>query len=249
MPLASLAANRAGPPVVATFHADPSKLMRRVYARSGPLMRSALGKARIITAVSRTAASALPAWIEPIIVPNGVDVAGAAVAVKRSPHQVVFLGRDEPRKGLDVLLEAWPIVLEHVPEAVLMAIGPVRKTSGVEWMGRVGDDVKRRLIASSAVYVAPNLGGESFGIVLVEAMAAGTPVVASDLPAFRDVAEDSARYAEPGDSGQLAGTIVDLLLDPGAREQLGNSGRERSKAFDWPVVAAAYRNIYQSIIS
>ena len=249
MPLASLAANRAGPPVVATFHADPSPLVRKAYARSGRLMRSALGRAKIVTAVSRTAASALPPELDCVIVPNGVDVGGMTTELDRIEHQVVFLGRDEPRKGLDVLLEAWPTVLEHVPDATLVAIGPVRRTSGIEWMGRVDEQTKCRLLAGSAAYVAPHLGGESFGIVLVEAMAVGTPVIASDLPAFRDVAQDAARYAPPGDAGQLAGNIVDLLLDPKARESLGRIGLERSKAFDWPVVATAYRELYDSVIS
>ena len=248
MPLASLAANQSGPPVVATFHADPPRWVRGVYGLSRRLIKSALGKTKSITAVSMTAASALPSGLEVTIVPNGVDIGGVPSGVKRNPTQVAFLGRDERRKGLDILLDAWPIVIDAVPDAELVVMGAVRQTSGVNWLGRVENPKKFEVLAGSAIYVAPNTGGESFGIVLVEAMANGTAVVASNLAAFKDVAGDDARYFAIGDSGVLAGTLVDLLHDHRAREDLGKRGLTRVQQFDWDTVAQTYRDIYASVM-
>ena len=248
MPLASLAANQSGPPVVATFHADPSRWVRAIYAVSEPIMMIALGKTKAITAVSGTAASALPSGLDVTIVPNGIYIEETPSGVTRNPTQVCFLGRDEPRKGLDVLLDAWSIVVDAVPDAELVVMGAVRQTSGVNWMGRVDDPKKFEVLAQSAIYVAPNTGGESFGIVLVEAMATGTAVVASDLAAFEAVSGDAARYFPVGDSGVLAGTLVDLLHDRRARDDLGKRGLARAQQFDWDTVAQTYRDIYASVM-
>jgi phosphatidylinositol alpha-mannosyltransferase len=248
MPVASLAANRAGPPVVATFHADPARWVRWAYGLSRVLIKRALGNTKAITAVSQTAASALPEELEVEIIPNGVAIEDAMTNVTRRPGRVAFLGRDERRKGLDVLLDAWPTVVEAVPDAELVVMGTVRRTPGVEWLGRVDDHRKTEVLAGSAVYVAPNLGGESFGIVLVEAMAVGTPVVASDLQAFRDVAGDAARFFPAGDSGALAGNLIELLVDQAASADLGELGKSRARRFDWETVAGVYRDLYASAI-
>jgi phosphatidylinositol alpha-mannosyltransferase len=254
MPMVSLAALRSGPPVLATFHADPSNVVRTLY-RNAPYMSKALGNTRAITAVSETAASALPESWEVAVIPNGVDVPkGVDVSalpkgVGRSTRRVSFLGRDERRKGLSVLLEAWSTVSEIVKDAELVVMGAVRQGSDVEWMGRVGDEQKFETLANSAVYVAPNLGGESFGIILVEAMAAGAPVIASDLKAFRDVAGDAARYFPVGDPAALAGELADLLLDDQERERLSTLGFERAKLFSWDAVVTQYRDTYISILS
>src|SRR5690606_41779908 len=108
----------------------------------------------------------------------------------------------DPRKGLDVLLEAWPMIHAANPDAELMVMGADRGIDlpGVTFLGRVGDEEKRRVLATTTVFVAPNTRGESFGIVVAEAMAAGCAVVASDIPAFRDVAGDTARFVPPGDA-------------------------------------------------
>lgn len=248
MPMVSLAALRSGPPVLATFHADPSNMVRAVY-RNAPYLSKILGNTRAMTAVSETAASALPKNWEVAVVPNGVDVSSVSPGAERSTRRISFLGRDERRKGLSVLLEAWSTVVDTVPDAELVVMGAVRKRSGVEWMGRVDDAEKCEILASSAVYVAPNLGGESFGIILVEAMAAGAPVVASDLKAFRDVAGDAARYFPVGDSAALAGELGDLLLDDQERERLRGLGLERAQMFSWDTVVAQYRDAYISILA
>jgi phosphatidylinositol alpha-mannosyltransferase len=249
VPMVSLAALRSGPPVVATFHAAPGRLGRGLYRSLGRRLRSVLGPAtRVVTSVSAVAAAALPEDLDVRLVPNGVDVSALAVDVPRSVTRVVFLARDEPRKGLDVLLAAWSQVVEAAPDAELVVMGCRRPVSGVKWMGEVDDDIKAEVLSSAAVFVAPNLGGESFGITLVEAMAAGAAVVASDLEAFREVAGDAALFFEPGDAGALAEAVTELLLDDSKREAVAEIGRLRASRYDWPVVAADYRRAYLDAI-
>lgn len=250
MPWASLLALRAGPPVVATFHAAPGPMVRALYKTLAYGLRGLLGsKTKRITAVSSTAAAPIPSGIEVTIVPNGVDVAAMLVPSERIPHRVAFLGRDEPRKGLDVLLEAWPLISEAVPDAELWVMGADRGTDGVHWMGRVDDETKARVLSSSALYVAPNTGAESFGITLVEAMAAGAAVVASNLPAFVEVAQDAARYFPAANSRLLAESVVELLTEEGLRQVIGARGEVRAQAFDWSRVLSAYRAEYQAALS
>lgn len=250
MPVVSLSALRAGIPVVATFHAAPSALGTRLYTTLRSRMKKILGpNVRRVTAVSATAAAPLPDDLEIEIVPNGVDVASFAPIFPQDPLRVSFLGRDEKRKGLDVLLEAWGLVTAVYPAAVLQVMGADRGLDGVEWLLTVGDAEKAEALASSAIFVAPNLGGESFGIVLVEGMAAGAAVVASDLPSFRDVGGDAVRYFKTGSSTDLAKTLVDLLGNPAEVSKLSIAGRDRAFMFDWSTVAASYRNVYEQAVS
>lgn len=250
MPVISLLALRAGPPVVATFHAAPGPLVSGLYKSLAYGLRGLLGPGtKRVTAVSSTAAAPIPSGIDVTIVPNGVDVAAMLVPTERSPHRVAFLGRDEPRKGLDVLLEAWPMISEAVPDAELWAMGADRGTDGVRWMGRVDDETKAEVLSSSAVYVAPNTGAESFGITLVEAMAAGAAVVASNLPAFVEVAQDAARYFPTGNSRLLAESVIELLTEYGLRQVIASRGEVRAQEFDWSRVLAAYRREYRSALS
>jgi phosphatidylinositol alpha-mannosyltransferase len=250
MPFASLAALRAGPPVVATFHADPGVMGRRLYTITASQLSRVLGsRVRQVTAVSATAASPLPSYLEVTIVPNGLDVEAMRAEVPRVPGRVTFLGRDEPRKGLDVLLEAWPQVTEQVPDADLLVVGADRGIEGITWMGRIDDREKAEVLSATTLYVAPNLGGESFGIVLVEAMAAGALVVASNLKAFQEVGGDTAVYFPVGDSAAMAKTVTRLLLDPTRTQARGEAGRERAAIYDWSIVADAYRRVYEVALS
>ncbi|MFZ0013822.1 MAG: glycosyltransferase family 4 protein [Acidimicrobiia bacterium] len=250
MPFVSLAALRAGKPVVATFHAAPGALGTGFYSilRSG--IRKVMGpNLRRVTAVSATAAAPLPDELDIQIVPNGVDVGAFRAEIERVPGRVTFLGRDERRKGLDVLLEAWPRVVDDVDEAELVVMGATRDHEGVTWMGRVEHETKVQVLNSSSVHVAPNLGGESFGIVLVEAMAAGAPVLASDLPSFREVAGNAARYFAAGDVDQLRLGLVALLESQESRELMSTRGTARARSFDWVEVASAYHSIYEHALS
>jgi phosphatidyl-myo-inositol alpha-mannosyltransferase len=198
------------------------------------------------------AAEGIPRRWGPVeIIPNALDVPAYRLPdVARLPFRVTFLGRDDPRKGLDVLLDAWSEVFAAVPRAELVVAGASREIAppGVEFAGRVGETEKRRLLASSAIHVAPNTGGESFGIVVAEAMAAGAPVVASDLPAFLNVMAGCGVHVPVGDSPALAGTLIRLLGSPEELQRMGDAGRSRVNAFDWPSVLSRYIDAYERAI-
>lgn len=252
MPRVGWAALRTSGPRVATFHADPPPWVRRMYRLWGPWVGSLRAAGTVVTAVSRQAADALPRyWGPERIIPNGVAIPAATEEVTRQPNQVVFLGRDEPRKGLDVLLSAWPRIRGVHPQARLLVMGVDRPDppDGVVFMGRVTEAAKIRTLRSAGVYAAPNLGGESFGIVLVEAMAAGCALVASDLRAFRDVAGTAARYFQTGDASALAHSISEVLADQSVSERLRREGPERAARYSWDRVGSAYRECYQHAIA
>lgn len=235
---------------VATFHADPARWTRALYRLGGPIATRALART-VLTAVSPVAADAIPpSWGPVDIIPNAIDTAAYRLEVERSPLRVVFLGRDEPRKGLDILLEAWPHIRAGAPEAELMVMGADRTNGppGVTFLGRVEEREKRRLLATSPVLAAPNLGGESFGIVLAEAMAAGCAVVASDIPAFRAVLGTDGVLVPAGDRAALARAITALLTDPGRTAQLGRCAQVAATRFDWSAVLGSYRAAYESAI-
>lgn len=232
-------------PTVATFHADPPNWVPGLY-RMLPVRR--LLRRAVVTAVSRTAAEAIPeAWGPVEVIPNAIDAGSYDLDEERLGLRVAFLGRDEPRKGLDVLLEAWPLVRAEVPDAELVVMGAERSDliPGVQFLGRVSGADKKRVLASASVFVAPNMRGESFGIVVAEGMAAGCAIVASDIRAFRDVAGDNARYVAPGDAGDLARAIVALLAEPATARMLGDASRVRARMFDWVEVSAHYVRSYQ----
>lgn len=251
IPLVGWAALSRRRPLVLTFHADPAPWTRRLYRLAGGLL-GRLVAGRLLTAVSQVAASALPAaWGEPEVIPNGIDLASYRLDTERRPQQVAFLGRDEPRKGLDVLLGAWPLVRARFPHAELVVMGTERATSlpGVSFRGRVDDGEKRRMLASSSVFAAPNLSGESFGIVVAEAMAAGCAIVASDLPAFRPVLDGCGDLVPPGDPQALAQALIRLLNDPVASRAIGEQARAAAGRFDWGVVVSRYRSAYESALT
>jgi len=252
MPMASLALLRSGtPPSVGTFHADPGALVRGLDRGAAPILRRLVGLLDVVTAVSETARSAITRFADARIVPNAVDVAGFRDAVgDRDSQRVVFIGRDEPRKGLDVLLSAWPEVRIGHPAATLRVVGTMRDEGpdGVTFLGRVSEADKRSELASAGVMVAPNLGGESFGIILTEAMAAGCAVVASDLAAFRAVAGEAGVMVEPGNPGVLAAAIVSLLGNIPAMSAAADAGRTVVEQYDWSRVSEAYLAAYRDAV-
>jgi len=238
-------------PIVATFHADPPTWARNFYRGLALAGKLALGDV-VLTATSRVSASAVPgAWGEPRIVPNAIDVASYSLQTDREPKRVAFLGRDDPRKGLSVLLEAWPAVREEHPDAELDIMGAIRdgRIPGVAFHGTADEATKRQVLASSQVLVAPNLGGESFGIVIAEAMAAGCAVIASDIEAFRGVVGEAGVLIPPGDSVALSSSISRLLDDPGESRRLGGLALESVQRFDWSTVLAGYREAYSEALS
>jgi phosphatidylinositol alpha-mannosyltransferase len=248
MPQVSLTALRkARVPMVGTFHADPSTMAAWVYRLGRPLTSKWFRRLDVITAVSPIAARAVDNTGRVQIIPNGIDVDDYSPGEKR-PGSVVFLGRNDERKGLPVLLEAWPKIRDANPAAHLTVVGaenPGPIIPGVEFLGRVSEENKRRQLKEAEVFCAPNLSGESFGIVVVEAMAAGCAVVASGLPAFVHVLEDTGRFVAPGDVAGLTQEVTSLLQDQATAQRLGRSARQASRRFGKEAVAAAYIEAYE----
>lgn len=251
MPQVSLAVLRhASKPLVGTFHADVSKVAGLAYTLGRPVTRRWIESLDVITAVSPIAARVVEFTNRVRVIPNGIDVDAYGPGVK-DPQSVVFLGRDDPRKGLSVLLGAWPHVRRDHPGATLTVVGADQRgepVPGVVFLGRVTESEKRRALASAAIYCAPNLSGESFGIVVAEGMAAGCAVVASGLPAFSRVVGDAGVLVAPGDEKGLAAAITTLLDDPDRAATLGAAARQQVRRFDGPVVAAGYVSAYEDAI-
>jgi len=226
---------------VVTFHADPSAWIRMLYRVIRP--KWMVGRNTTIVAVSATAAGALD-WLPDVrVIPNAVRAIRSSEP--RDFKQVTFLGRDEPRKGLAVLLGAWTAVRAQHPDANLVVMGTEgRDGDGVTFLGRVDEPTKDTQLAATGVFCAPNLGGESFGITVVEAMSAGCAVVASDLPAFRDVLGESGTWFTPGDSAALADQIARLLGDLDEVRLRGRQARNRSLDYSWDRVTDAYMELY-----
>ena len=255
----------ASGPMVATFHTATAR--SRALHVFGTALQPALEKVTGRIAVSPAARRVVVQHLggDAVLIPNGVDVARFSGALplpgRPSGPTVVFLGRiDEGRKGLAVLLEALPELVRVVPDVRLLVAGPgdvddVRAAvprslrDRVELLGRVSDEDKPRVFASGHVYCAPNTHGESFGIVLVEAMAAGTPVVASDLEAFRRVLQDGrAGVLVPvRDPGALARALGDLLHDEPRRRELARIARGEVERYDWRTVTAQVVAVYETV--
>ena len=255
-------------PLVGTFHATLGRSVSRAIA-SAP-MRLYMERIGVRIAVSEEARRTLIEHHggDAVIIPNGVETASfrSASPLERWEASVdrpviVFLGRlDEPRKGLSIFAGAIGSVLERFPGARFLIAGRgdapdireavARFGESVSFLGGISDEEKESLLAGASIYVAPQTGGESFGIVLVEAMAARTAVVASDIPAFRAVLEDGRAGAlfETGSSESLAATLIDLLGDPGRLDELSDAGQRASAQYDWEVVADKVFEVYKLAI-
>jgi phosphatidyl-myo-inositol alpha-mannosyltransferase len=254
-------------PVVATFHAWSDRA--GAYRLARPVARRLLTHVAVRIAVSDAAASyhagalGVPAGSFRVV-PNGVDAARFGDATPlASVHEptrptLLFVGRLEHRKGLEQLVRAFTLLRAERSDLRLLVVGdgperarceqllPARLRADVRFLGRVAQDELPGCYAAADVYVSPALGGESFGIVLLEAMAAGTPVVASDIPGYRTVVTDGVdgRLVAPGDPRSLAVAIGALLDAPALRRALAAEGRRRAARADWSVVAATLRSSY-----
>jgi phosphatidylinositol alpha-mannosyltransferase len=250
-------------PITATFHTSTagSMILDASDGVLAPLLEKIRGRIAVSALARRWQIEALGS--DAVEIPNGVDVAAFArvdsSGEKSDRPTVVFLGRyDESRKGMDVLVGALPAVLESVPDLRLRIMGDGDERSlrarlprgmEVEFLGRVSDTRKAAVLAAADVYCAPNTGGESFGIVLVEAMAAGTAVVASNIDAFRRVLRDGdcGELAAVGDPDSLAAALTRVLLDADLRSGLCARGSEAVRDYDWPVVADRVIRVYETI--
>jgi phosphatidyl-myo-inositol alpha-mannosyltransferase len=244
--LTAVAAARS--PVVATAHMYRRALLW--YAVFAPVVRTAVRRVDALLAVSPRAAEYVRRGTGRVaeVVPNGIDHAAlASLEPARRGGRILFVGRDEPRKGLDVLLDAF----RRLPgEPTLALVGP-RRASGerVEALGVVDDDELRRQLARADVLAAPSVGGESFGIVLLEAMAAGLPVVASDIPGYRELLpEEAGRLVPPRDPPSLAAALEELLAEASLRQRLGDAGRDAAAVYAWPNVARRVLAVYERVL-
>jgi phosphatidylinositol alpha-mannosyltransferase len=194
-----------------------------------------------------------------VVIPNGFDFAAFARGPFRSSGgrpRLTSLGRvDEPRKGLDVLLTALPAIRAGLGEVdvVVAGQGSITAPSGVRMIGTITDEAKVELLARSDVFVAPHRARESFGIVLLEAMAAGAPVVASALPAFTDLlqptgsAEALGELVPVGHGAALARAVVETVRRP--RPDRIERAREHARRFDWDRVAPAVSAVYRATVA
>lgn len=261
--LSLLAVFNARGPIVATFHAaNPrSRVLAMLQSPLQVQLEKLSGRIAVSPAARKTIVEHLGA--DAVLIPNGVHVSRYATAepLPGWPGDggvLAFVGRvDEPRKGLDLLIAAFERLRADRPALRLLIAGPgdlSAMPAGVTTLGQVSEADKARVYRSADVFVAPNTGGESFGIVLLEAMAAGTAVVASDLDAFRRVLDDGAGNV----AGQLA-TVGDvdsfvhacgLLLDSPARRTLL---RDRARAvvarYDWSVVVTDIVHVYETAMA
>ncbi len=249
-------------PMVGTFHAA-AKHQKVIYA-IGPILEPAIEKLSARIAVSEAARLTLTNHLDTdaVVIANGIYAKRYANGVRRdkwSGNTIGFIGRfEEPRKGLHVLFDALPIVARFAPDVKLFVAGPgdsseIEKSINpelrhrIEFLGKISEAEKADFMSSIAIYVAPNTGGESFGIILAEALAGGACVVASDIPAFDSLlggGKYGALFASE-DSTDLAKTIIDLLRDEPKRKELARKGKDHAQIFDWDVVAQEIFSIYE----
>ncbi|MGK5529280.1 glycosyltransferase family 4 protein [Streptomyces sp. URMC 129] len=262
--LALLTCWAARGPIVATFHTSNPR--SRAMIAAYPILQPALEKISARIAVSEYARRTLVEHLggDAVVIPNGVDVeffAGAEPKAEWQGGTIGFIGRiDEPRKGLPVLMRALPRILAARPGTRLLVAGrgdekeavaglPREMRDRVEFLGMVSDEDKARLLRSVDLYVAPNTGGESFGIILVEAMSAGAPVLASDLDAFAQVLDggEAGELFPNEDADALAAAAVRLLGDPARLARLRARGSSHVRRFDWSTVGADILAVYETV--
>jgi phosphatidylinositol alpha-mannosyltransferase len=237
-------------PTVGTFHADPPNWARLGYRLGSSVWKKAVNRLDVVTTVSHVSGSAIAPFVSARVIPNGIDISGYGGIVK-SPLRVAFLGRDDERKGLQVLLDAWPGVVEAIPDAELRVIGAERddQIGGVTFLGRIDEDTKRTELGRAEIFCAPNLGGESFGIVVAEGMASGCAVVASGIPAFVGVLGESGVFISPGDSVGLADALVSLLRNRELLAEKQRAGQAAVARFDGIAVARRYMGAYEDALA
>ncbi|CAB4898951.1 unannotated protein [freshwater metagenome] len=265
--LSLLACSAAEGPLVGTFHVSTPK-KKAIYA-IGPILEPIVEKLTARIAVSELARSTLKDHFETdaVVIPNGIDgqkYANAIISKDYTGENTIgFIGRfEEPRKGLQVLLDSLPIVARFIPDVLYLIAGPGESKDylkqinpelrgRVKFLGLLSDKEKESFLKSIQIYVAPNTGGESFGIILTEALSAGTAVVASDIPAFKAVLENGEAGAlfQNEDSTDLAKVLVELLRDKDRREKLASNGKLSAQKYDWQVVAEQIESVYEMAIA
>jgi phosphatidylinositol alpha-mannosyltransferase len=261
---------QANAPVVATFHSNvgrerTSSLWFRLAV---PMIRPVWNRLARRIAVSDAARRSVTSRMGPsdlLIVPNGVDV-GRFSSAARAPlppgRHLLFVGRLEERKGFPVAVAAFAQLARAYPDLRLLVIGDGSERdavdqleptvrSRVEMLGQVDDDRLASYLRAATLYLGPATGGESFGIVLAEAMAAGLPIVASDIDGYCDVARDGleAVLVTPGDVNALVEGVREVLDDPRLAQSLGRAGAQRAHEYDWDTVTARLVDVYRDVLA
>ena len=260
-----LACWAADGPMVGTFHAAAKR--QKIIFAIGPILEPAIEKLSARIAVSEAARLTLTDHLDTdaVVIPNGIYASRYAEGNPQDKWQgntLGFIGRfEEPRKGLSILLDALPVIARFAPDVKVFVAGPGDPTEiqeeidpqlrhRFEFLGKISEEEKADFMSSVSIYVAPNTGGESFGIILAEALAGGACVVASDIPAFDDLLGHGQFGAlfKSEDSTDLAKVIIDLLRDDQKRSELASKGRARGQSFDWKIVAQQIYSVYEMSI-
>ena len=251
-------------PMVGTFHAS-AKRQKASFAIV-PILEPVIEKLTARIAVSEAARETLIAHLETdaVVIPNGIYAAKMAGKVRPewSGEILGFMGRfNEPRKGLKVLIDALPIISRFLPDIKVLVAGPgdpeeflkeidPELRSRIQFLGKLSEEEKADFMSSVGAYVGPNTGGESFGIILAEALAGGAAVVASDIPAFAAVLQDGkyGKLFKSEDSTDLAKVIIELFRNKESRDQLAREGQKYAQKFDWDVVANDIFEVYEMAV-
>ena len=249
-------------PLVGTFHAASTK--QKIAFAITPFIEPVIEKLTARIAVSEAARETLQIHLDTdaVVVPNGIYAkrfADAHTDLRWSGNTIGFMGRfEENRKGLSVLIEALPAIIEKIPDIRVIVAGPGNPATILDemepqlrqrftFLGRISEQDKANFMSSVSIYVAPNTGGESFGIILAEALAGGASVLASDIPAF-DSLLGHGKYGslfQSENAQDLARRAVELLNNPDLRTSIAKAGREYAQSFDWDVVAERIYDVYE----
>jgi len=258
--LSAFALAAADCPIVATCHAAGEKLGGYPIAKPfwGILMRRIDHRIAVSEAARRAAEPYVGGPIE--VIPNGVSLP-ERVEIGGRNGNVVFIGRNEKRKGLQVLLRAWPEIAAKT-EARLRVVGAdplsvrwLARREGlslnrVDLLGGLSEEELTAELEAASLLAAPALGGESFGMVLTRAFATGTPAVASDIEGYAAVAdESSAVLVPPGDPAAVSRAVVELLADEPRRRSLGEGARKVAERYSWDRIAIRLKQIYEGLSS
>ena len=249
-------------PLVGTFHAASTR--QKIAFAITPFIEPVIEKLTARIAVSEAARETLQIHLDTdaVVVPNGIYAkrfADAHTDLRWSGNTIGFIGRfEENRKGLSVLIEALPAIIEKIPDIRVIVAGPGNPATILDemepqlrqrftFLGRISEQDKANFMSSVSIYVAPNTGGESFGIILAEALAGGASVLASDIPAF-DSLLGHGKYGslfQSENAQDLARRAVELLNNPDLRTSIAKAGREYAQSFDWDVVAERIYDVYE----
>ncbi len=251
-------------PLVGTFHAAREE-GSWAYALGRPCLSKLIGRLSARIAVSPAAESFVSRYFpgDYRIIPNGVDIETfsphgtdlrESLGLDRQGMVFLFVGRNEPRKGLAIALKAFKRFRSSGRKAWMLVVGTddvPEKEDGVLPMGVVGEEELPSVYRTADLLLAPSLGGESFGMILVEAMACGVPVIASDIPGYRYVLADGigGRLVPPGDVDALLRSMEELATDPLLRRDMAVDALERAKQFSWAWVSQLVEEVYREAVA